>query len=543
MSMTPSPSLSARKSESSPLEHNEGLIWAGRRQAGFGCHEGENCLSFASAAIERYDKTRMVDEIELKLELAPDDADKLEASALLHGAPETVEQRSVYFDTPHLALSKKGLSLRIRCTGETCTQTVKADGASAAGLYARSEWERPVEGDVPIFDHSTPLRMLLGDGIDSISPVFEVRVERRTWIIKDGGTTIELVMDRGEVLAGDRQSLICEAELELKRGDPSKLFVLARRLDAAVPIRIGVLTKAERGYRRAEPVAEASKASRVALTGDMTAAESFRLIAQACVRQYRLNEATLLVGRNAEALHQARVALRRLRSAFAIFKPVISSNGGTAINAELRWLACEFGDARNLDVLLGLSRQGSLHDTIKTAREKAYDRIDTDLRSPRVRAVMLDLAEWIAMGDWLRAPDTEEARQKPVREFAHRALDRFHRKVKKKGRDFAQTDDEARHRLRKDAKKLRYAAEFFSSLFAEKRERRRIKKFIAALEELQDKLGELNDLATAPQVLARLGLLDDPGAFDLLGKAKKEMLLEAAADAYDDLMNVKRFWR
>jgi CHAD domain-containing protein len=261
------------------------------------------------------------------------------------------------------------------------------------------------------------------------------------------------------------------------------------------------------------------------------------------VQQFRLNEAILMVRPNAEALHQARVALRRLQSAFVIFKPVISSDIGTPICEELRWLASELGDARNLDVLLERSRQGPLHDTIKTARETAYDKIDADLRSARVRALMLDLAEWMVMGDWLRASDTEEARQQPAREFAARALDRFYRKVKKDGRDIVQTDDEARHRVRKDAKKLRYAAEFFTSLFADKREKRRLKKFIAALEELQDKLGELNDLATAPQVLARLGIIDDPGASALLGKAKKKVLLVAAADAHDELMDANQFWR
>src|SRR3546814_19223481 len=77
-------------------------------------------------------------------------------------------------------------------------QTIKADGASAAGLFVRSEWERPVSNDTPVLDDTTPIRAVLGDAADAITPVFEVRIERRTWIISEGGATIELVLDRSE---------------------------------------------------------------------------------------------------------------------------------------------------------------------------------------------------------------------------------------------------------------------------------------------------------------------------------------------------------
>jgi triphosphatase len=115
--------------------------------------------------------------------------------------------------------------------------------------------------------------------------------------------------------------------------------------------------------------------------------------------------------------------------------------------------------------------------------------------------------------------------------------------VKKGGRCIADVDDEARHEVRKDAKKLRYAAEFFKSMFERKRERRRFKRFVAALEELQDQLGALNDLATAMHVLNRLGVDDDPGAATLLAKGSKEALLDAAADAHHQWVDIKRYWR
>lgn len=485
----------------------------------------------------------MADEIELKLDLTPEAADALEAAALLPGDPDIAEQRSIYFDTPDHILMKAGFSLRIRRSGRKRIQTVKANGASAAGLFVRSEWERPVRHDTPVLDDTTPIRALLGDAVDAIGPAFEVRIERRSWIISDSGATIELVLDRGEAVTAERHSSICEIELELKKGDPAALFALARRLDAAAPVRLGVQSKAERGYRLAGPAATMFKAEPVTLNNEMTAADAFRHIVQNCLRQFRLNEALLMTCRDAGALHQARVALRRLRSAFSIFKPVIDGEAHVALREELRWLAAELGDARNLDVLLERAKSGALNDRIATAREIAYDRVEEVLASTRVRSLVLDLTEWTASGDWLEAPGGTHDPHQSARDFAVTALDRYRRKVKRDGRELAHANDASRHEVRKDAKKLRYASEFFASLFDNKRQRRRHKKFAAALEVLQDQLGVLNDLATASEVLDKLGLADDPGASRLLTGSKRKLLLKAAAEAHEDWIDMKRFWR
>ncbi|OYX16536.1 MAG: inorganic triphosphatase, partial [Sphingomonadales bacterium 32-67-7] len=462
----------------------------------------------------------MADEIELKLELSAQGTQALETSGLLPGDPAVADQRSLYFDTPAHDLAAAGLSLRIRRTGRKRIQTVKAASAKA-GLFVRPEWESPVKDDLPILDDTTPVRAMLGDKAAGIAPLFEVRIQRRVWTLDDDGATIELALDQGEAIAGERQAPIREIELELKQGTPEALFALARRIDALTPARIGVLSKAERGYRLSGPSRAMVKAEPVALTPEMTAAQAFQVIAGNCLRQFRLNENLLLDHRHAGALHQSRVALRRLRSALTIFRPVIGEASRVWPGEQLRWLASELGDARNLDVLLDRAGKGALHDRISAAREVAYDKVIDRLASPPARALMLDLAQWLATGPWLTAPDTAEARQLPAREFAMTALDRLRRKVKRGGHHLGGTDDEARHTLRKDAKKLRYGADFFASLFPRKRQERRLKRFMGALEGLQEELGVLNDIATAPSLLEQLGLTDDPGAPALLAHGEK----------------------
>lgn len=482
----------------------------------------------------------VADEVELKLELTPEAADIIEASGLLPGDPETAQQRSIYFDTHDRDLARGGLSLRIRRSGGRRVQTIKAEGDSATGLFARSEWERPVENDTPVLDDITPIRGLLDDATGLV-PIFEVNVERRSWIVCEGDATIEAVLDRGEVVAGERRVPICEIELELKGGDPAALFALARKIDAEAPARPGVQTKAERGYLLLGPAVTMVKAEPVRLADDITAGEAFRRIVQSCVRQFRRNEALLAVTQEPGALHQARVALRRLRSAFSIFKPILG-DAGVDLREDLRWLASEFGDARNLDVLLERTRPGPLRGRLDDAREAAYARVGDALSSPRARRLMLDLVEWTTGEDWMDSSGGAVLADQPARTFAAAALGRFRRKVKKGADDLAEADDPTRHEVRKDAKKLRYAVEFFAGLFERKREKRRHRRFANALEGLQDQLGALNDLATAPDMLKKAGVADDPDAARLLGGGEKKDLIKEAEAARKDLFDTKRFW-
>jgi inorganic triphosphatase YgiF len=487
-------------------------------------------------------------EVELKLELSKAAASTLKASPLLPADPQVRTLRAVYFDTSDHHLANAGFSLRIRHSDDGRVQTIKASDAAAAGLFVRSEWETAVEGDVPVLDHTTPVAVMLGDRLDKISPVFEVLVERRTWMVQDGEATIEVVLDEGNVVASDRQVPVCEAELELKAGPPAALFALARKFDAEVPVRLGVLSKAERGYSSMGKERDSFKAERITLKPDAPVAEAFAAIVQACLRQFRLNENVLLEHRSAEALHQARVALRRLRSAFTIFKPLLAGDDvAAALREELRWLAGELGEARNLDVLVERAKdQGTgaaLYDRLRSARESAYEQAASVMASPRARALMLDLAEWLSDGPWLRADTMHERLAEPVGSYAVTALDRFRRKVKKGGRHLDAQDDHARHELRKEAKKLRYASEFFRAVFDAKRQHKRYKRFISALEELQDQLGALNDLATAPDEIRKLGLHDDEEAQTFLGREDKAPLLTAAVEAHHAWLDAKRFWR
>ncbi|MFC0685040.1 CYTH and CHAD domain-containing protein [Novosphingobium clariflavum] len=492
-------------------------------------------------------------EEELKLELSPYDADLLADlltdlladCGLAGGAPRLVSQESTYFDTPDHALARAGLSLRVRRSGRRHKQTIKADG-SAAGMLVRSEWEREIAGNQPVLDDDNPVTALLGHRTALLAPVFVVENERRVWN-RDG---IEIALDQGRIVAGERLAPLCEVELERKGAALDALFALAREIEARVPARICVLSKAERGYRLLAAAAPAPKAGRIRLTPQMSVADSLALIVGHCLGHFHRNLPALLDHGDAHALHQARVAIRRLRSALSLYRPVVRDPRKVArFQRDLQWLAGKLGAMREIDVLLANDDDPEALAPLCAARRKAAGEAAAALRSKRCRLLMLDLAEWIAIGRWRRAAPEAAPGELSLGAFAAAVLTRRRKILRKRGRHLAGLGDEARHDVRKAAKKLRYAADFFAALYPQEREGRRARRFVARVERLQERLGTLNDRVTAPAVRARLGLAPrrgptaDAEKAEQAEQAEQARLLRAAAKDYDEFATARPFWR
>jgi triphosphatase len=204
-----------------------------------------------------------------------------------------------------------------------------------------------------------------------------------------------------------------------------------------------------------------------------------------------------------------RVGLRRLRSAVTSFKSVVTDARLAAIKAELKWLTGELDAARKLDVLMhgdyraavvqkddaeGLKGLGV---RLRGARRMAYVRAAGAVESERFRRLLLDLLIWIETGPWTIAEKTAAGRERPIRRFAADELKARRRKIAKRGRNLRDLDPVARHKLRIEAKKLRYAADAFAALY---RRPKRARAFIEALKQVQDALGDLNDIAVGERL-------------------------------------------
>ncbi|MEM9784259.1 MAG: inorganic triphosphatase, partial [Pseudomonadota bacterium] len=303
-------------------------------------------------------------EIELKLLISPEDLPSLRrrAGARARGRGKTRTVRTIYLDTVDRRLAAGGVALRLRHEARHWTQTVKRARSLRAGLSETEETDTDAPGGRVALDRlpdalSAQIAALAGDL--PLGPQFETVMSRTRWDVPEGDALVELAIDSGEVRADGRAEAFIEVEMELKRGSPSAVFTLARRLFPTGPLRLSRYNKAARGRRLADglpavPPAAPRHAEAVAISRKDTAEAAATAILSECVAQIASNVTAVLADDGPEGAHQLRVGLRRLRSAIRMLCGALASpSGGAAldrIEGEARWLAREVGRLRDLQV-------------------------------------------------------------------------------------------------------------------------------------------------------------------------------------------------
>lgn len=495
-------------------------------------------------------------EVEMKLAVDDDSIDGILAHPLLAKARQAPHAggalEATYFDTDDRDLRAAGLSLRIRRQGERWIQTLKADGNAQGLILDRDEWETPLAGEALDWSalEGTALADLLGERNlkERLRPVFSVRTDRRAFLIDRKRARIELVLDRVEISAGERTGRFAEIELEVKRGRRQGLFALALELAQHAPVRLSLETKSARGYALLDDGSpNSAKAERVRLQPGSSSAEAFQSVARSSLAQAVLNESLVRDHRSADAVHQFRVGLRRLRAAASLFGDLLSDDESRGVRADLRWMNHSMAAVRDLDVLIARLQGTADHEQSLAAarrrREEAFDELLARLDETRFRSGTLAAAAWIETGRWLTLddPDLHARRNEPIEERAARELSKRWKRVIKRTRALDELGPEARHEVRIEIKKLRYGAEFFASLFPGRKAKKRRKQALAALEEFQEVLGALNDIAVGGLLLAPAPAPDPERAEETAPEVDE--LLERAGRMHRDLAATKPFWK
>jgi triphosphatase len=240
----------------------------------------------------------------------------------------------------------------------------------------------------------------------------------------------------------------------------------------------------------------------------MSAGEAFRAVCLACVQHLEANREGMLAGTDPEFLHQMRVALRRLRTAFAVFAAAIPEAASAPLLAELRWLQRALGEARDWDVFAAHTLRPALQRHPRRRGLRVFERACGELSAAAVRTARraVESRRYRNLVRELRtlcyAPEAlprPPARRAPLRRFAVAVLASLHGEVRKRGRRLGRQDPEALHRLRNAARKLRYAILFLAPLF----EKERVRPLAKSVESLQQTLGRINDCAVARGLVAR----------------------------------------
>ena len=461
-------------------------------------------------------------ETELKLLVAPADAERLRQHPLLQGARRELALRDTYYDTPRRDFLRAGAGLRVRDSAGALVQTMKAGGEAEGGLHRRHEWESTLASPVPDLAALLPLtskhkrwhKLLRKPGLAlALAPLFCTDIRRTEVLLRlPQGGQIACAIDVGKIECGDEAVPVCELELELVDGAATLLFDLALAVHADVPMRICTLGKPERGFALlGQAPSCVAKAQPLDIGRRFTAEQAFCAIAANCLQQVQANAPGLGQRDNTESLHQMRVGLRRFASALRLYRGLLALP--PALQSGLDWLEEQLGPARDMDVFTGDSLPEAVHAlrgeadfaplcraalaSARALRATAAAAVD----SVPYTGLVLALSRWLHGCGWRdSAPPRARAQLAlPVAMFARERMlachDALRRRARKRNGDARQ-----RHRLRIAAKRMRYAAEFFASLYKGKR----VHPFVAALARLQDVLGKANDAAVAQALLERL---------------------------------------
>lgn len=443
-------------------------------------------------------------EIEFKLSCSPASATSLSRhlTRLTGAGPQKLKLQNTYYDTPQQDLRAQGIALRIRQQGELRLQTVKCAGQVNGGLSSRPEWESPYAGR---FDFSlvsdetvrTQLETLLR--LPGYRATLDTNFSRHTWHWRpEAGTHVEIMLDRGRILAGGREEAICEVELELVAGSSQRLLDLAAQLGERVPLFPAPLSKAGRGSLllngATRHIGDATPAPQ------STTEEVFVTLAQTCLDHISINLPANCRSFEAKNLHQVRVGMRRLRALLQLFRPILHEGWclkpiQDGARAHMQALA----PARNLHVLIAEiltpAKAELASDTWQTLHKRLSDMADPAFDTARTHLLSQPFAYWLLHTSLAlhAAPIRNKWRQRPWSDSADTLLAS---RLKAYAQYLRNEKDspEALHDLRKAGKHLRYQL----AVCAKDRDGKPLSRRLARL---QDRLGQINDLHSAGEIL------------------------------------------
>ena len=181
-------------------------------------------------------------EFELKYKASPEVLNKLEAR---FGGFHTIEMETTYFDTPDRALGQRRWTLRRRYENGVSVCALKTPGHQEV----RGEWEVREE------NMEKGLKALCAMDVPEEFPgltqaglvrVCGARFLRRACLVTTGSTQVEIALDQGVFLGGDREQAFSELEVELTSGSHQEIEAFGRSLAEEYGLETETVSKFER---------------------------------------------------------------------------------------------------------------------------------------------------------------------------------------------------------------------------------------------------------------------------------------------------------
>jgi len=259
--------------------------------------------------------------------------------------------------------------------------------------------------------------------------------------------------------------------------------------------------------RTAESVIQIGHTAYPVLTPDTTVGAGLRVMIASGLRS--LKGASQRGGsERPDSVHRFRIGLRRLRSVLSAFSKVLPEEERRALSQRLGSIGRSYSPLREWDVFLAATVQ-PLAESLPD--EPSLIEIDATAREARKRALpdagglrhqVEDIVATIEEAQWLQRPTGafELEWDKDLKGFAGGLLAKRHRRIRKHLKKVDIADQSDFHKLRIEAKKIRYPAEMFGNLF----EPKLVDDYLDRLIAVQDALGHLNDSLVARERLTEL---------------------------------------
>jgi CHAD domain-containing protein len=462
--------------------------------------------------------------------------------------PKTLTFTTVYFDTDDLRLTRWGCVLRYR---DAQGWTVKLPGSSQGPLLVRGEHAFAGPRARPPAEALDLLRAYLRTA--QVAPVARLRSVRTCVALRTAGGLVagEIVDDEVSVLDGTRVAArFREVEVELTDSAPEPMLEAALgRLRSAGASGSSTPKIVRALGPPAELPAELVGGRPVARTvGDLVStalsAPTFDLVN--C-------DAGVRLGGDPEAVHDVRVATRRLRSGLRTFRSVLEPSWAVRLRDELGWLAAELGPVRDVDVMMSVLAAGvrRLPPTDRSAASELLERMEVQRESARARLLdAMSSDRYVALLEDLVQAGRNPAILPQAAGLSAVSLGSlmeapWERLADSCGKLGTRPKDRQLHRVRILAKRARYTAEALTPAFG-----RRAELFADAAADLQGVLGDHHDaVITAAWLRGQVPNLAPDSAFaaGMLAERQRSVAqrLRPAWQAKWKFLNRPRmrFWR
>ncbi len=418
--------------------------------------------------------------------------------AVVH-APEVLRLETVYHDTPDLRLARWGVSLRHRGgEGWTLKLSPLPGAAASPQVLERTELNYPGGPKKPPEAAVAVVRAYVRRS--ELVPVARLSTIRRRVRLTDasGAPVAEVVDDEVSVRDGRRVAArFREIEVEVPDGQAA-LVPLVNRLRGAGA---GAPDPTPKHVRALGPRAmEPPEVSPQPVLPDAIAKDVIRSVLAQSVAHLLRHDPTVRTGGDPEAVHQARVAIRTLRSNLRTFGPLLDPEWTEPLRTELGWLGLALGALRDREVLLDRlrARATSLPTGDQRAAASLLSILDKEIDELRRKLIVdLDSARYVDLIERLveaaLAPVTLLDADLPAHAVLPKLAAAPWRRLRSAVRQLPEnaTDPEL-HRIRILAKRARYAAEAVQAVAGPA-----AANFAKAAARLQTVLGEHQDSVTA----------------------------------------------